>query len=49
MLALLAALCFLLLMFMPALGPISLLALGLLLLALHFVVPVGVPWRRPTT
>jgi hypothetical protein len=48
MLCVLAAVAFLLVTFgVAALGPVALLPLGLALLALHFVVPVGPAlWRR---
>lgn len=46
MLALLAALVFAVLLFGGHVGDLNLLALGLMLLSLHFVVPVTNPWRR---
>jgi hypothetical protein len=46
MLAILAAVAFLLTAFgVTQLGIVNIVALGLALLALHFVVPVTVPWR----
>jgi hypothetical protein len=46
MLAIIAAICFILAFFNVTLGAHSLIALGLFFLALHFVVPVTVPGRR---
>lgn len=47
MFALLSAVAFLLVTFGVAqVGPVGLLPLGLALLALHFVVPVGPAWTR---
>lgn len=45
MLALIAALIWLLALIWEG-SPVNLLLLGLVLFALHFVVPIGVPWRR---
>jgi hypothetical protein len=45
--AILAALCFLLALLRVHLGDVSLVTLGLLFVALHLVVPVGLPFYRP--
>jgi len=45
-LAIVAAICFILAFFNVTFGDNSLIALGLFFLALHFVVPVGIPGRR---
>lgn len=44
MFAVLSALVFLLALLKVQLGDVNLVTLGLFLLALHFVVPVSVPW-----
>jgi len=46
MLAIVAAICFILAFFKVTFGAYSLIALGLFFLALHLVVPVGIPGRR---
>lgn len=46
MLAIVAAICFILTFFSVTFGTHSLVALGLFFLALHLVVPVAVPGRR---
>ncbi|MEO6574241.1 MAG: hypothetical protein ABIP89_10400 [Polyangiaceae bacterium] len=46
MLALLAAIVFAVILFGGHIASLNLLALGLLLLSLHFVVPVALPARR---
>jgi len=46
MLAAIAALLFLLDCFSVEVGSVPLVTLGLFFLALHFVVPIGVPGRR---
>ena len=49
MLAAVAALLFLLACFSVTIGSVPLVTLGLFLLALHFVVPIGVPFGRRNT